>query len=310
MFWCFPLFITLGHLHRILTQAKERSESGALLQTIRSECDRLGYDWSSSNRQLLSNFVRTNSVRDPRSGALVQSAQLLLSALFSAESEPQSCLASVAACLHLLSSAQLLTPQFVTEMFPDGVAGGPPVGLALLGRPLDWQCNWHQLTSILAWHAALTINTWAGSSNTNINQSDLLDVADAVMLDDVIKRQKLCAEIEEGEDAVAKFFVANIESTSADEADKTEEEVVAPPDTNNVDLTPSLRGTQTLSLSEDGKWKSEGVSDSVPLSGTEDNLPPPPPPTRSFHDRFLKGRSSNTDALKEIQKLKWTRCVD
>merc|ERR1712183_5141 len=152
------------------------------------------------------------------------------------------------------------------------------------------------------------INTWAGSS-TDINQSDLQDVADAVMLDDVIKRQKLSAEIEEGEDAVAKFIVANVESNTECEAEpeKTEEEEVAPPETSNVDLTPSLRGTQTLSLTEDGKWKSEGVSDSVPLSGTEDNPPPPPPPSRSFHDRFLSGRSSNTDALEEIQKLKWTR---
>ena len=307
--WCLPLFITLAQLHRIVTQAKERSEPGALLEIIRSQCESEGYDWSSDNRQLLTNFTRTTTVRDPKNQTLVQAAQLLVSALFTAETEPQSSLGSVASCLQLLTSSHLLTLQFVTEMFPGGVAGGPPVGLAVLGRELDWQCNWDQLRSILAWHAVLTINTWPGST-TDINQEDLQDVADAVMLDDVIKRQKLSAEIEEGEDAVAKFFVSNIETQSNAEAetDKTEEEEVTPPESSNVDLTPSLRGTQTLSLTEDGKWKSEGVSDSVPLSGTEDNPPPPPPPSRSFHDRFLSGRSSNTDALKEIQKLKWTRC--
>ena len=315
MFWVFPLFVSLGHLHRILTEAKERSQPGALLQIIRTECDTLGYDWSSSNSQLLANFVRTNTVRDGKNQILVQSAHLLVSALFTAETDPQSSLGSVASSLHHLSSSQLLTPQLLTEMFPDGVAGGPPVGLALLGKPLDWQCNWNQLRSIIASHAATTINTWASKaskdSNTDINQSDLQDLADAVMLEDVIKRQKLGAEIEEGEDAVAKFFVANIESTTEAEADKTEEaEDVDKEESNKVDLTPSLRGAQTLSLTEDGKWKSEGVSDSVPLAGTEDNMPPPPPPSRSFHDRFLLGRSSNTDALKEIQKLKWTRFVD
>ena len=308
MVWCLPLFVTLGHLHRILTGAKEGSQPGALLQNIRSECENRGFDWSSDSRQL-TQFTRTNTVRDLKSQSLVQAALLLVSALSTAQTDPQSSLGSVASCLHLLSSRHLLTLQCLTEIFPGGVAGGPPVGLAVLGRELDWQCNWAQLRSILASHAALTINTWA-SSTADVNQEDLQDVADAVMLDDVIKRQKLSAEIEEGEDAVAKFFVANIESKAESEADKTEEEEVTPPETNTVDLTPSLRGTQTLSLTEDGTWKSEGVSDSVPLSGTEDNPPPPPPPSRSFHDRFLSGRSSNTDALKEIQKLKWTRCVD
>merc|ERR1712155_484065 len=79
-----------------------------------------------------------------------------------------------------------------------------------------------------------------------------------------------------------------------------------------VDLTPSLTWLQTLSLSEHtGGWVSQGVSDSVPLppSGQdkETSLPPPPPPCRSFHDRFLAGRSSDADAVKEIQKLRWTR---
>jgi len=123
------------------------------------------------------------------------------------------------------------------------------------------------------------------------------------MLDDVIKRQKLEAEIKEGEEAVAKF--SKDDSTS--KSDEDEKEVVGTEETNVVDLTPSLRGTQTLSLTDNGEWRSEGVSDSVPLHGGEENPPPPPPPSRNFHDRFLLGKSSNSAAIKEIQKLKWTK---
>lgn len=186
-----------------------------------------------------------------------------------------------------------------------GVAGGPPIGQAVIGRELDWQCNWPQLLSVQASHAATTLSTWARDTDTIINQSDLQDVADALMLDDVIKRQKLEAEIKEGEEAVAKF--SKVDSTS--KSDEDEKEVVGTEETNVVDLTPSLRGTQTLSLTDNGEWRSEGVSDSVPLHGGEENPPPPPPPSRNFHDRFLLGKSSNSAAIKEIQKLKWTKYV-
>merc|ERR1719221_926267 len=116
-------------------------------------------------------------------------------------------------------------------------------------------------------------------------------------MEDVIRRQKLEAEIREGEEAVAGFTVTEVR----------EDEIDATP---GVDLTPSLSGAQTLSLAEDGEWRSEGVSEAVPLPAPgsgDQSLPPPPPPCRSFHHRFLEGRSSSADALKEIQKLKWTR---
>ena len=175
----------------------------------------------------------------------------------------------------------------------------------MIGRELDWQCNWNQLRSIQASYAAITISSWSTSNTSNISEDDLLDVADALMLDDVIKRQKLEAEIEEGEEALAMYLNGDNVLNKCDD-DKLD---VVSEDKNIVDLTPSLRGTQTLSLTENGDWKSDGVSDSVPLQGGEE-MPPPPPPSRNFYDRFLLGRSSNSDALKEIQKLKWTKYND
>merc|ERR1712126_338403 len=100
------------------------------------------------------------------------------------------------------------------------------------------------------------------------------------MLEDVILQQKLEAEIAEGHEEV------------------------------ELDLTPNLGGTQTLSLSggPDGHWKSEGVGDTVPLPGGGDqgDLPPPPPPSRSFRQRFLADQPNTEMAVKELQKLKWT----
>merc|ERR1719468_4667 len=110
----------------------------------------------------------------------------------------------------------------------------------------------------------------------------------------------------EGEEAVQGFTVTEV--TEAGDISKEEAEVELNKEEDNsqgVDLTPSLSEAQTLSLTEDGEWRSEGVSESVPLpapgtgSAQDQSLPPPPPPSRSFHHRFLEGRSSSADAVRE-----------
>merc|ERR1711902_295601 len=108
---------------------------------------------------------------------------------------------------------------------------------------LDMQCNWSELRSVQCSEGLF-------------------------MLEDIIRCQKLEAEITEGEQEVKKF------KRQSSEINDKKSEV---PDTpgNELDLTPSLSGTQTLSLTGGGEWKSEGVSDNVPLpdNGTEE-LPP------------------------------------
>merc|ERR1712083_87632 len=108
-------------------------------------------------------------------------------------------------------------------------------------------------------------------------------VADCFMLEDVIRCQKLQAEITEGDIEVQKF--------KGDESETSVDINVEPNISDTcLDLTPSLSGTQTLS-STGGEWKSEGVSDNVPLpdEGGEE-LPPPPPPS----DPSMKGSWQDT----------------
>lgn len=131
----------------------------------------------------------------------------------------------------------------------------------------------------------------------------MLNVADAIMLEDVILAQKILAEILEGEEAIAAFDpekealnpVSVIEGLNGSAEDA------------GVDFTPSLTGTQTVSLGGDGNWKSDGLTPDIPLppQGLE-NLPPPPKQTTSFYTRFLRGRADTVEAVKEIQKLRWT----
>ena len=127
------------------------------------------------------------------------------------------------------------------------------------------------------------------------------DVADAFMLDDVFFSQKIIAEIAEAEEALATFDPKkeslNPENGETNETSESGEE---------IDLTPSLTGAQTVSLGGDGNWKSQGVSAEIalPPQGLE-NLPPPPKPTSSFYVRFLRGRPDSIKATEELQKLKW-----
>ena len=113
------------------------------------------------------------------------------------------------------------------------------------------------------------------------------------MLDDVIKRQKLEAEITEAEVAIKKFDSVDKESNKNEQEDSINERGDSTIDkheenSNEIDLTPSLSGMQTLSLSSEGEWTSSEVSDALPmpqsssLRDNEESLPPPPPPCRQI----------------------------
>ena len=84
-------------------------------------------------------------------------------------------------------------------------------------------------------------------------EEQLALLADAFMHEDIIQEQKLQAEIDEGEKAVKNF---------KPEAEMKRDETAENEENNKggnagLDLTPSLSGTQTLSLSGGGEWKSQ-----------------------------------------------------
>ena len=125
-------------------------------------------------------------------------------------------------------------------------------GKSLLGKPLDWQCNWPELRSIQTSEAAARLfDLEKGAEEKEEEQLALL--ADAFMHEDIIQEQKLQAEIDEGEKAV-KNFKPEAEMKS-DETEGNEENKEG--GNGGLDLTPSLSGTQTLSLSGGGEWKSQ-----------------------------------------------------
>ena len=112
------------------------------------------------------------------------------------------------------------------------------------------------MRSIQASHARVTLAHLKRHPDLEVTEAELEDMADGVMMEDVIRRQKLEAEIREGEQAVQGFTVTEVtEAGDKEEAEaglNREEE-----DTQGVDLTPSLSGAQTLSLTEDGEWRSD-----------------------------------------------------
>ena len=62
----------------------------------------------------------------------------------------QESLGHVATCVSLLTSAHVphdTSMAGLRRLFPAGVATPPDVGKAVLGRDLDWQCNWIQVSS-------------------------------------------------------------------------------------------------------------------------------------------------------------------
>jgi hypothetical protein len=136
------------------------------------------------------------------------------------------------------------------------------------------------------------------------DEDNVVDVADALMQDDIIFVQKIREEITEAEIALAAYDPAK-EGVIADEVEKNATDAEQEDDTG-LDFTPSLSGTQTLSLDEDGTWRSAGLTSEIPLplQGMRD-LPPPPKPTASFYERFLRGKRDSVDARKEVEKLRW-----
>ena len=91
-----------------------------------------------------------------------------------------------------------------------------------------------------------------------ITEAELEDVADGVMMEDVIRRQKLEAEIREGEEAVQGFTVTEVSEAGDISKVETKADLSKLEDNSEgVDLTPSLSGAQTLSLTEDGEWRSD-----------------------------------------------------
>ena len=89
-----------------------------------------------------------------------------------------------------------------------------------------------------------------GEEESDEEQLNLL--ADAFMHEDIIHEQKLQAEIAEGEKAVKKFK-PEAEVKGVEGGDEEEEKR----ENAGLDLTPSLSGTQTLSLSGGGEWQSQ-----------------------------------------------------
>lgn len=153
------------------------------------------------------------------------------------------------------------------------------------------------------------------SEDSKWTEELMQDVADGLMLEDIMFVQKLKEEITEGEIALAQYVkdtkqglkLCNGNVTNGGVNGDENDEGLA--ENGDVDLTPSLKGTQTLSLGDDGKWISSGDDYArnqmpVPPGGLQ-NLPPPPKPTASFYTRFLEGRNDSIEAEKEVQKLRW-----
>ena len=76
---------------------------------------------------------------------LVQSAEMMVMSLSLSQSHPQQSLGLMSSCLSLISTLPSPHP-LIKQLFPAGAASPPDVGLAVLGRDLDWQCNWIQVS--------------------------------------------------------------------------------------------------------------------------------------------------------------------
>jgi len=314
--WSLPLCTTISYLQKISKQkCSDETSDKPLLQAIKME--NKDYSWTDENRNNISQFVSSINHPDDLRQTLIKCAFELTLAMFDSSSNQQRSLGHVAKCLHFLSSWPDTCRRVISQLFPSGVGTAPDVGKAVLDQTLDWQCNWLEVRSIQATSASVSIKHWRDQKSLQVSEDDLTDAADGIMLDDVIKRQKLEAEITEAEAAIKKFDSVDKESNKNEQEDtinqRGDSTIDKSEENSKVDLTPSLSGMQTLSLSSEGEWTSSGVSDALPmpqsssLRDNEDSLPPPPPPCRPFHDRFLAGRSSTVEAVKELQKLKWTK---
>ena len=297
--WALVLCLVHKEVLRLVQNKEDTSEKRdtCVLMNVKAECEKWEYSWSESNYGAMTSYVQASTHPSPLTHFLLNISSLLAQSLFP-HIQYQERVGLLARAFHLLHAWPQQHALLLLGLLPGG-AQAPSVGRALLGKELDLQCNWAELRSIQCSEGLTMLDTLEKNKQKGLGEDEAELLADCFMLEDVIRCQKLHAEITEG-DREVKNFKGDISENSMD---KNEE-----PDTSStcLDLTPSLSGTQTLSLTG-GEWKSEGVSDNVPLpdEGGEE-LPPPPPPSRSFHQRFLAGHSSTTLAVKELQKLKWT----
>lgn len=298
--WAMVLCLVHKEVLKLVEQNDESNikNEPSVVMRVKAECEKYKYCWTESNQNAMTNFVQMSTHPSPLTRSLLIVSSLLAQSLFP-HIQYQTCVGLLGKALYSLHSWPQSHALLFHGLLPEG-AQAPGVGRALLGKELDMQCNWSELRSVQCSEGLVMLDSLEKNKQKVVREEELEMLVDCFMLEDVIRCQKLEAEITEGEQEVKKF-----KRQSSETSDKKSEV----PDTpgNELDLTPSLSGTQTLSLTGGGEWKSEGVSDNVPLpdNGTEE-LPPPPPPSRSFHQRFLAGQSCTTLAVKELQKLKWT----
>jgi len=252
-------------------------------------------------KEELESFISSSTHADEQKRKLLQVSGLICSCL-SASSTPKESLGAIAQALHLIFSLPTLLINLLPALLPKGSLP-PAAGHSLLGKPLDWQCNWPELRSIHTSEAvARLFSLERGAEESDEEQFSLL--ADAFMHEDIIHEQKLQAEIDEGEKAVKKFKPeAEVKGTGEEGGEDIEENKGK----GGLDLTPSLSGTQTLSLSgPGGEWQSQGVSEGPAPGRARDMLPPPPPLSKNFYQRFLQGKQDTVAAVQELQKLRWS----
>ena len=147
--WSLPYCLVTCELLRLRSPRQEAKEGQeALLQQIRAQCDKDGYTWSEENLDKTRQFAESLSHSDPVTRSLIRGGGLLVSSLHTASDRAQESLGHVATCVSLLTSAHVphdTCMTYLRRLFPAGVATPPDVGKAVLGRELDWQCNWIQV---------------------------------------------------------------------------------------------------------------------------------------------------------------------
>eukprot|EP00088_Acartia_fossae_P063557 TRINITY_DN775_c0_g1_i4.p1 TRINITY_DN775_c0_g1~~TRINITY_DN775_c0_g1_i4.p1 ORF type:complete len:356 (-),score=91.20 TRINITY_DN775_c0_g1_i4:131-1144(-) len=260
-------------------------------------------------------FLKSTVISSPLKMRCVKASCLLAMALLHANKNPQLCLDKVALCLADFHKYPEELEKVCGALLPQG-SQPQEAGQALLDKPLDWQCSWQQLRSIQCSEAVAILH----SKTSNWTEDLMQDVADAIMLEDVLLVQKLEQEISEGEKALATFKVeskdenkgCNGVSNDAQTNGCVDEEVGEVKKSSDggqqLDLTPSLLGTQTVSIGSDGNWATNdgaAAGQMPPAAAGIENLPPPPKQTPSFYMRFLEGKTDTVEAEKELQKLRW-----
>jgi hypothetical protein len=299
--WAGPLVAVQGAITAGLREGATVGEGGlrvGVRATLRQGLLQLGEGWREETEAVLASSSQGEEERT----VVLQVAGLLTGCLPPAA--PQPALAAAARALALLHPRPRLLAALLPALLPAG-AQPPAAGRALLGTPLDWQCKWPELRSLQASEGLLQLAGLEGDAGKAATEEELELLADCFMLEDVARGQRLRAEIAEGEAAV-EAFKPEAGAAAVEEEVHVEEEGE---ETTGLDLTPSLSGPQSLSLTgPDGEWRREGVAGAAPLPGPPGTalLPPPARPSRAFQERFLAGRASTEQAVKELQKLRWT----